>query len=115
MDLNSTFLILVLIGFNIFFYKYFLTILRKLYPKMLIDDQFNKPQAFHDSPISTAGGLGIYLSFLVIFFNFLIFKNTLFFNYLYFCTLFFLVGFVEDIIKNIFPKIRLFKDICLIT
>jgi len=107
MDLNSTFLIIILIGFNIFFYEYFLKILKKLYPKLLIDDQFNKPQAFHDSPISTAGGLGIFLSFLVIFFNFLIFENTIFVTYLCFCTLFFLVGFVEDIIKNIFPKIRL--------
>jgi UDP-N-acetylmuramyl pentapeptide phosphotransferase/UDP-N-acetylglucosamine-1-phosphate transferase len=107
MDLNSIVVILFLIGFNLFFYEYFVKILNKFYPKILVDDQFKKPQAFHDYPISTTGGLGIYVSFLIIFFNLFFFKSTLFSSYLYFCTLFFLVGFAEDIIKNIFPKIRL--------
>ena len=65
MDLNNIVVISVLIGFNLFFYEYFLKILNKLYPKILIDDQFKKPQAFHDYPVSIAGGLGIYLSFLI--------------------------------------------------
>ena len=57
MDLNNLILIFFLTGFGLFFYKYFLLILNKYKSKLLIDDQFTKPQAFHESPISTAGGV----------------------------------------------------------
>ena len=107
MDLNNLILFFLLLGSGLFFYKYFPIALKKFNLKNLVDDEFKKPQAFHDYPISTTGGLGIYVSFLIIFFNLFFFKSTLFSSYLYFCTLFFLVGFAEDIIKNIFPKIRL--------
>ena len=62
MDLNNLILFFVLVGFGLFFYQYFLPILKKNNPKLLIDDQFEKPQAFHESAISTAGGTGIFIS-----------------------------------------------------
>ena len=67
-----------IIGFTFIFYKYFLLILNKYNPKLLIDDQFNKPQAFHNEPISIAGGLGIFFSFLIVSAYFLFFKNLIF-------------------------------------
>jgi len=66
MILDNLVLIFFIIGFTLFFYKYFLLILNKYNSKLLIDDQFNKPQAFHSKPISIAGGLGIFLPFLAL-------------------------------------------------
>ena len=85
MDLNNLILFLFLIGFSIFFYKYFLAILHKYNSKLLIDDQFTKPQAFHEFATSIAGGLGIFFSLLIIIFNFSLFKNIIFFEYLSIC------------------------------
>ena len=79
MDLNNLILILLLIGFNILFYKHFLLILNKYNPSLLIDDQLKKPQAFHVSPTSVIGGTGMFFSLLIIFFYFLLFKNIFFF------------------------------------
>lgn len=79
MDLNNIILFSVLIIFGLFFYKYFLTFLSKNYPKFLIDDQLKKPQAFHESPISTAGGTYFLFSLLILFFYFFLFKNLFFF------------------------------------
>ena len=73
MDLNNIILFFLLTVFNLLFYKYFLLILAKFNSKLLIDDQFNKPQAFHDSAISIGGGLGIFVSSLILIFNFWLF------------------------------------------
>jgi UDP-GlcNAc:undecaprenyl-phosphate/decaprenyl-phosphate GlcNAc-1-phosphate transferase len=107
MALNNIILILLLIGFGLFFFKYFLLIIKKYNPKILVDDQFKKPQAFHDNPISTAGGLGVFLLFLIVFFNFLFFKNIFYVEYISFGILFFALGFIDDIKINIKPKVRL--------
>ena len=107
MDLNNLILFFLLAGFNLFFYKYFLSTLYKYNPKFLIDDQFNKPQAFHESEILIGGGIGIFFSFLIIILNFWLFKNIIFFEYLSICTLFFILGFVGDVRININPKVRL--------
>ena len=107
MDLNNLILFFFLIGFSIFFYKYFLAILHKYNPGLLIDDQFTKPQAFHEFATSIAGGLGIFFSLLIIIFNFFLFKNIIFFEYLSICALFFVLGFIDDIRIDIKPTIRL--------
>ena len=115
MDLNNLILIFFLIAFNILFYKYFLFILKKYDPNVLIDDQFGKPQAFHTFSISVIGGSGIFLSLLIVNFYFLLFKNTFFLEYLSFCTLFFFLGFVDDLKINFNPKIRLILMIIFLT
>ena len=107
MDLNNLILILLLIGFNILFYKQLLLILNKYCPSLLIDNQLGKPQAFHISPTSVIGGSGIFFSLLIINFYFFFFKNIFFFDYLSFCTLFFFLGFVDDLKINFNPKVRL--------
>ena len=73
MDLNNLILILLLIGFNILFYKRFLLILKKYNPGLLIDDQLRKPQAFHISPTSIIGGIGYVFFFTYYLFVFFIF------------------------------------------
>ena len=107
MDINNLILFFSLVGFSLFFYKYLLLIINKYKPKLLIDDQFTKPQAFHEFPVSTSGGLCVFLSLLIVYFDFLLFKNIIFFEYLSFCTLFFILGLVDDIKIDIKPKIRL--------
>ena len=107
MDLNNLVLIFFLIGFNLFFYKYFLLILSKYNAELLIDDQFKKPQAFHEFPTSIAGGAGIFLSLLIVHSYFIFFEEIFFNEFLLICTLFFLIGFIDDIKINIKPKIRL--------
>ena len=92
MDLNNLILIFFLIGFNLFFYKYFLLILSKYNAELLIDDQFKKPQAFHEFPTSIAGGAGIFLSLLIVHSYFIFFEEIFFNEFLLICTLFFLIG-----------------------
>ena len=65
MDLNSIILFFFLIWFKLIFYKFFLSIFYNFSSKILIDDQFDKPQAFHESPISISAGLGIFFSLLI--------------------------------------------------
>ena len=107
MDLNSSILFFSLVVLNLFFYKYFLSILYKTNLKFLMDDQFNKPQAFHESETLTTGGIFIFFSFLIIILNFWLFKNIIFFEYLSICTLFFVLGFADDVKININPTVRL--------
>ena len=92
MDLNSIILFFFLIGFSLFFYNYFPIFLKKSNFKFLIDDEFNKPQAFHQVPVSTSGGIGIFFSFLIVCFYLFLFENIIHYEYLSFCLLFFLLG-----------------------
>jgi len=107
MIFNNLIFIIVLIVLCIFINKYFSIILKKYNPKLLIDNQFNKPQAFHEKPTSISGGFGIFFSFLIIHSYLLIFQNVIYYEYLSFCTLFFLLGFVDDLKVKIKPNTRL--------
>tara|TARA_Y100000590_G_C15720841_1_gene1013489 strand:- start:2066 stop:3127 length:1062 start_codon:yes stop_codon:yes gene_type:complete len=107
MDSNNLILFLILISFSLFFYKYFLLVLYKHNPKILIDDQLDKTQAFHITSTSTAGGLCLFFSLLIVYFYFLLFENVSYFEYLSFCTIFFLLGFIDDIKINFNPTVRL--------
>ncbi len=108
MDLNNIILLLFLTAFGLFYFAIFLKIFKKNKLKILIDNQFNKPQAFHNTAIPIAGGLGIYISFVFVIINFMIFEEVFFLEYFTICSLFFLLGFVDDIRINIKPTIRLF-------
>ncbi len=107
MDLNNIILIFILIGFSLLFYKYFIPVLNKYNKNFLIDNDFKKPQAFHESGISTAGGTVLFFSLLITFCNFYFFKNIIFYEYLFICIPFFILGIVDDVKINIKPSIRL--------
>ena len=107
MSLNNLTLIFLLILFNLFFCKYFLLILSKFDPKLLVDDHFSKPQAFHEFPISTSGGTGIFFSFLILCLYLFLTQQIIYYEYLSFCTLFFFLGLADDLKLNIKPKLRL--------
>ena len=71
-------------------------------------------QAFHENAISTSGGVCIFFSLIIIYFNFFLFKNIFFLEYFSFCSLFFLLGLIDDIKINIKPKVRLLLMIILV-
>jgi len=73
----------------------------------LIDDQFKKPQAFHDKPVSTVGGMGIFFSFLILCLYFFLSKQIIYYEYLSFCAFFFILGLSDDLKLNVRPKFRL--------
>ena len=107
MDLNDYILIFFLIGFSILFYKYFFLILNKNSPNLLVDDQLEKPQAFHVVPVSTSGGIGLFFSFLILCLYLFFMKQIIYYEYLSFCTLFFILGLSDDLKLNVRPKFRL--------
>jgi len=107
MIFNNLIFFFVLVAFCVLFNKYFLIILKKYNPKLLIDDQFNKPQSFHETPTSITGGAGIFFSFLIVFYYLSYFQGIVYYEYLSFCTLFFLLGFVDDLNFLLRPKVRL--------
>ena len=65
MDLNNFILSLLIVVFGLIFYKFVIARMNAYYPKLLVDDQFKKPQAFHSKAISITGGIGIYFSLLI--------------------------------------------------
>jgi len=107
MDLNNLIFVFFLVILGLLFYKYFPLFLKRNNFRFLIDDQYKKAQAFHESPIPTVGGIGIFLLLIIVYVNFLFFNNVTLFDYLSFGTLFFVLGFADDIKINIKPKIRL--------
>ena len=107
MELNNLFLVILFVGFGLFFGKYFLLIIKKVDPRMMADDQFKKPQAFHENLTYRLGGT-IYFSLLILVFLYLYFvKNFLSLEYILFCTFFFILGLADDLKVNIAPKLRL--------
>ena len=98
---------LVFLVFGFFFSKYSLLIFEKLNLNILADDQFKKPQAFHENLTYRLGGT-IYFSLLILVFLYLyIAKNFLSLEYILFCTFFFILGLADDLKVNIAPKLRL--------
>jgi UDP-N-acetylmuramyl pentapeptide phosphotransferase/UDP-N-acetylglucosamine-1-phosphate transferase len=112
--MNDLILIFFLIGFGLLFYKCFLLIMKKYNSKLLIDNQLRKLQAFHVSPTPVIGGIGIFFSLIIVLYYFYLFKDIFFFEYLSFCSLFFFLGFVDDIKINFNPKVRLILMIALL-
>ena len=89
MDSNNLVFLPVLVIVSFLFNKFFLFFLKKSNLNRLLDNQYNKPQAFHDSPIAVTGGVGIFFSLLLVFIYLFFFKNVIFFEFLSICTLFF--------------------------
>ena len=107
MDLNNFILFFLLTIFGLLFYKYFLLILIKYNLNLIVYNEFNKVQAFHELPTPRFGGLGIFLSFLILCLFLFLSKGIIYFEYISFCILFFILGFLDDLKINVRPKFRL--------
>lgn len=107
MELNNIIFSLFLVFFGYFFSKYLLLIFKKTKSNLLADNQFQKPQAFHENSTYRLGGIIIF-SLLVLVYLYLYFSRNIFsFQYASFGILFFLLGLVDDLKINIAPKFRL--------
>ena len=107
MDLNNLILFFFLVIFGLFFYKYFSLFLNKFNSNLFIDNEFKKPQAFHETSVSTYGGVGIFISLIILCLYLLLSKQIIYYEYLSFCTLFFILGLMDDLKLNLVPKLRL--------
>ena len=114
MELNNIIFSLFLIFFGFFFIKYILLIFKKSKTNLLIDNQFQKPQAFHENSTYRLGGLLIFSLLALVFVYSYFSRNIFFFEYISFCTLFFLLGLVDDWKINVAPKFRLLIMIALL-
>jgi len=115
MELNNIIFAIILLFFGYFFNKYFINFLNNKNYNFLIDNDYNKPQAFHEESAHRFGGVLIY-QLLTIVFVFLFFsKNIFYFDYISFSTLFFLLGLSDDLKIRIAPKFRLLLMIVFLT
>lgn len=114
MALNNIIFLILLSIFGYLLNKYFLINLKKFNADFLLDNQFNKPQAFHNKPTYRTGGILIYIliiiSFLFLFFD----KNIFLMEYVSFCSLFFFLGLIDDLKINVRPKFRLLMMIVIL-
>ena len=105
-SLESSFLsVFALITFFIFLIinKYS----HKIKNGILFDQDFLKPQAFHQYPVSRGGGMAGVISFnIFLVFYYLIYSKILF-EYFFICNLMFLIGFFDDLKIKISPSSRL--------
>jgi UDP-GlcNAc:undecaprenyl-phosphate GlcNAc-1-phosphate transferase len=97
-----------------FLNKYFLGISKTVLNKInIIDKNFNKPQAFHISPIPRIGGLFFIVNLIILLlFNYIFFEK----NYFHLISVlpFFLIGFFDDIKINENPKLKVILLISMI-
>ena len=74
---------------------------------ILLDEDFSKPQAFHQSAISRSGGIaGIISINIFLIFYYLIYSKFLL-DYFFISNLMFIIGFLDDVKINISPSKRL--------
>jgi len=114
MELNNIIFSIFLLLISFFFNKYFLLILNNGKHSILCDNNFNKPQAFHEDPTYRIGGICI-IFFLTLSLSYLFFfKNFFYLDYVTFCSLFFILGLLDDLKIDIAPKFRLGAMICML-
>ena len=107
MELSNIIFTTIVLFFYYFFNKILLSIFIKSENNLLNDNQFKKPQAFHEIPTYRLGGLTIFIFLNLVFLYLFIYQKIIFLEYITFCTLFFLLGFMDDLKINVAPKFRL--------
>ena len=73
----------------------------------LLDNDFLKPQAFHEIPITRSGGIATIISISIFFYIYYLLYSEVLYNYIFICYSVFIVGFLDDLRINIKPLRRL--------
>tara|TARA_Y100000590_G_C15548044_1_gene949780 strand:+ start:22 stop:1080 length:1059 start_codon:yes stop_codon:yes gene_type:complete len=107
MFFNNLIFILVLIAYSYCQNSFLLHFSNKNKFNLLSDNDFKKPQAFHEKSTFRLGGISIFFSLVLVFLYLFFYKNIFFIDYITFCTLFFILGLIDDLKINIRPKFRL--------
>ena len=74
---------------------------------VLLDQDFDKPQAFHKEAVARIGGLASIISLIIFFLLYYFLFNQILFDYLFLSVAIFLLGFIEDLKIRISPNHRL--------
>ena len=114
MALNNIIFTLIIIVLGFFFNNYLLLYFKKIKTNLLVDDQFTKPQAFHENSIPRLGGITLFFLLAIIFKNLFFSKNIFYFEYISFSLSFFILGLIDDFKINIAPKFRLITMIAIL-
>tara|TARA_B100000900_G_scaffold318506_1_gene277612 strand:+ start:334 stop:1395 length:1062 start_codon:yes stop_codon:yes gene_type:complete len=96
--------------FTLFTFFIFLLISKYSYKfkkGILLDEDFLKPQAFHQLAIPRGGGLASFISLNIFFVIYYLIYSKVFFEYLIVSNLMFLIGFLDDVRTKISPTKRL--------
>ena len=73
----------------------------------LLDNDFVKPQAFHDTPITRSGGIASIISLSIFFVIYYLLYSEILYDYIFISYSMFLVGFIDDLKIDIKPSKRL--------
>ena len=87
--------------------KYLIILLKNSKFNFLEDNQFKKPQAFHDISTPRLGGIIIFIQLIIVCLYLFYSKNIFHLEYISFCLLFFFLGFLDDIKINLSQTSRL--------
>ena len=74
---------------------------------VLLDQDFDKPQAFHKEAVARIGGLVSIISLIIFFVLYYFLFNQILFDYLFLSVTIFLLGFIEDLKFRMNPNYRL--------
>ncbi len=73
----------------------------------LLDKDFSKPQAFHDTPVTRSGGIAVLISLSIFFYIYYLLYAEILYNYIFISYSVFIIGFLDDLRFNIKPLSRL--------
>ena len=79
----------------------------KLKNGILLDNNFEKPQAFHETPTTRSGGIAVIISLTVFFEIYYLLYSKVLYDYIFISYSMFLIGFLDDLKININPFLRL--------
>ena len=80
----------------------------------LLDKDFSKPQAFHETPVTRSGGVAVIFSLSVFFYIYYLLYDDILYNYISISYSVFIIGFLDDLKINIRPSSRLIIMILLL-
>ena len=73
----------------------------------LLDKDFSKPQAFHDTPVTRSGGIAVLISLSIFFYIYYLLYAEILYDYIFISYSVFIIGFLDDLRINIKPLSRL--------
>ena len=80
----------------------------------LLDKDFLKPQAFHDTPVTRSGGIAIIISLSIFFIIYYLLYSEVLYDYIFISYSVFLIGFLDDLRINIKPLSKLIAMVFLL-
>ena len=80
----------------------------------LLDNDFNKPQAFHKDPVTRSGGMGSIICLIIFFYFYYLLYGKILYEYILIGSTMFLIGFLEDLKISIKPLKRLLTMVILL-